>query len=133
MSRTGLLVGGLLVAGGIWVAQHWEEVRLAAGIEEPTELRAIDLAKNDFSMEGGRKNFQVVAARAAESAADVEELGWFAHARNDHVFLVQFCYRAEDEPHSFDFEVDVGSTAVKFVGEDTEPFHVPATPPGRDH
>ena len=115
MNRITLLLLACVVAGGVWLAENWDEVRLAAGIDEPLESRAIRLAKTDSSIARSEHN-HVVIQHHMDNHDNVEIIGWQAEKKTERIYLVKFLYKQDDEPGGYYFEVDIDGPNVRTIG-----------------
>ena len=114
MNRVPLLVFGLLGLSGFWLANHGDEARLARGIDEPSELRAVRIAQTDYCLGRIRTNRDVIRDHM-EAGEEIEVIGWRAQKKTERLYVVEFSYKEEGTRYGYYFEVDVGSTVVRNI------------------
>ena len=117
MGRVLVLGLAALTAGGFWLAHHWDEVRLQLGVEEPIEIRAMRLAKDDYTLDRLRTNVEVINADVNDST-DMHVIGWKSVKQSDRICLVSFTFTRGDTPGGYYFEVDTATLKVRDVEAD---------------
>ena len=121
MHKTTFLVLLLFAAGGVWVANNWEELQYAAGVEQRPEDAAIEMAKDGFALDRLQSNEDVIHSRLHD--LDVTQvLGWDARAFDHLTWVVRFRYREADstETLAYHFEVNVETENVRNIEDDEE-------------
>jgi len=112
---------GLLTAAGYAIAENWDAISKAIGLEEvsPEYGRALDLAKSDYNLDRYRTNYDMIDSRIASSKGKAEMIGWSADRKTDNLFLVTCAFIDEDgKKDGYWFEVDVAKREVHMVRGD---------------
>jgi hypothetical protein len=112
MGKVLLLTLASLTAGGFWLAHHWDEARLTLGVEDPIEIRALRLAKDDYTLDRLLKNVEVIQADVDDSP-DMRVIGWKAVKKSDRICLVSFTFTRNGTPGGYYFEVDTATQKVR--------------------
>ena len=120
MKKGTLLTLALLAAGAYGLAENWDSFLEALGMGEvsPEALRAINIAKADYSLDRMRTNHEVIDGRVKNLEGPVDVVGWQAERKTRTLFLVTFLFTQNGVTDGFYFEVDVGSTQVRNARDD---------------
>ena len=119
ISRTMLLGCALLGTTGYLMANHWDDICGALGIEDPVGLRAVQIAKSAFSLAVHSPNHKFIQDHM-DSIDGVVVVGWQTQQRNESLYLVKFVYEVDGERNGYYFEVNVGSTMVSNIEAESE-------------
>ena len=130
MGKVLVLALASLTAGGFWLAHHWDEVRLTLGVEDPIEIRALRLAKDDYTLDRLRKNVEMIEADVNDST-DMQVIGWKSVKKTDRICLVTFTYTRNGTPGGYYFEVDTATQKVRDVEADPLLANKYGIPPAR--
>jgi len=114
MSRPFLLVLILLATSGYWLADHWGDAKLALGVEESADARAIELAKAGFALNRLTNDEDVIRDRL-DGVDDIQVIGWRASRQTEEVYWVKYLYMREDAQVAYHFEVNLKTGRVRDI------------------
>ena len=120
----------LLSGGGYYGFTHWDQISQKLGLDDlnPGRIKAIELAKQQFTFDRYRQNGVVIHERMHDGVIQGAEDPWQAQRLRENHFRVVCSFREEGKSHHRLFEVNVGNGAVEDLG-DSSTSPITATPP----
>jgi hypothetical protein len=104
----------LLAGGGLYAHRHWDEIATRLSLDDlrPGRIKAMELAKKEYTFERVRTNDVVVQQRV--SAGEIKAVGdlWTADPQGGDRYFVNCTWVEGRDRCTQVFEVDIGSGRV---------------------
>ena len=124
MERKDQMILLLLAAvAGYATYKNWDVIaeRLSLDDLTPGRVKAIDMAKKDYTFDGLQQNSLVLNQRANNKEIKLGEDPWTAKRINGDRWLVTLTYQQEGQSVTHQFDCNIATGMVKLVPQNPQP------------